>query len=164
VKREGSTLAEIAALHRVDLRTVQRWISEDGLPSSGNGRSRRIDPAVSITWRIERDRQLNTVTPGEAAERTRKLRIEADIKQLELDQLRGTLAPVEQHHRQYDEFVAGFVAVVRGQLRRFEPGIVRATTPGDARRLTDEQARALLEGARAYADELDAAAEEERSA
>lgn len=120
--------------------------------------------AETITWRIQRELQLARPAKAEGekpvTEMNRKLAAEADLKELQLAQLRGELVTVEAHTEVVARIAGGFAAVASGQLARFERRIVQATTPAAARVVTQEIHRALMEGAQDLADDLDDAAEE----
>ena len=146
--------------------TIRQWTA-DGCPRLDNG---TYIVAETITWRIRRE-TARKKPEGESGDRpksemNRKLAVEADLKELQLEQLRGNLVTRELHEEAVGRIAGGFAAVAAGQLARFERRIVQATTPAAARLVTQEIHRALMEGAQSLADELDAeaAAESEDAA
>jgi phage terminase Nu1 subunit (DNA packaging protein) len=114
-----------------------------------------------IAWRVDREKDLaaNNESPIEANERARKLRAEADLKELELRQKRGELVELAAFEEAIDRIIGGFAAVAAGRLARFEREMVKCTTAGGARKIRERIAAALMEGARGYADEWEAEAE-----
>ena len=109
-----------------------------------------------IAWKIEAARDESF---DEAKERARKLRADADLRELELAERRGLLIPADKVQERYEEFLGGFSAVAAGRLQRHERDIVRVSTPGEARALTQTLHRALMEGAQEYASEVEAEAD-----
>jgi excisionase family DNA binding protein len=49
------TLAQAAQVCQVSAGTILRWVREDGLPSRGAGRVRRISRAALLAWLAGRD-------------------------------------------------------------------------------------------------------------
>ncbi len=127
--------------------------------------------AEVVTWRIqraveaERDKRSGDAKPAGQSEMNRKLAAEADIKEMQLAQLRGELVPAADHQLIIERVAGGFAAVASGRLARFERDIVQAITPGAARRVTQAIHVALMEGAQDLAQELeDEALEDEAEA
>lgn len=141
----------------VSREAVRLWTNE-GAPRRDDG---SYLVAEIVTWLREKDRRAlrDETAPKEAQERARKTRTEADIKELEYQERLGQLLPVAEFQRQIDLIIGGFSAVAAGQMSRFEKKIVAAKSAGDARRITEQIHRALMEGARAFADELEADAD-----
>jgi hypothetical protein len=131
---------------------------DDGMPHRNVSGKKRIVPAKASTWLRERARSESANPEGldKDAEAAEKMRVERQIKELELARLRGQLVPVEQYEERAEAFVGGLAAVSAGQLHRFERDIVAAVTPAAARRVTTAMHAALMEGAREYADTLEA--------
>lgn len=150
-------------MHGVTRETVRQWTIA-GCPRLSDG---TYIAAETITWRIQREIQLARPAKAEGekpqSEMNRKLAAEADLKELQLAQLRGELVTVESHTEAVAKIAGGFAAVASGQLARFERRIVQATTPADARIITQDIHRALMEGAQGLAEDLedDASAQEE---
>lgn len=124
--------------------------------------------AETIAWRIQREiakskRRGDDEDAPKLTEMNRKLAVEADLKELQLERERAESLPAEEFHSTISRVVGGFAATAKGRLSRFERDVVKATTPADARRLMDRISVALLEGGRDVAQMLDdeAAAEEE---
>lgn len=155
------TLAEFAADWAVTIRAVTGWIQE-GMPHRETKHGRRIVRAEANPWLLERAKEsARRPEDGEkVSELTRKTRAEADLKELELRERLGELIPMDLHLERVEGIIAGFAAVASGRLARFERDIVQAGTPGAARVLTQEIHRALLEGAQAYADQVEVEAGE----
>lgn len=142
----------------VTARTVQNWIKA-GMPHRLRGATAEIEPRSAIRWVRERDAEelRAKLTGGEGSESalTRKLRIEGDLKQLDLDQRKRALIPAAEFEEFAESLVGGFAAVAAGRLTRFERDIVRAKAPADARKITQAIQRALMAGARELADQID---------
>lgn len=158
--RATVSLSAIAELLGVSTRQIQNYRAE-GMPVRQTSGKISYVPRECIRWRIERERDsaLAATAPLEPLERARKLRAEADLKELELKERRRALVPVEEFQARIDALVGGLVAVASGRLQRFEREIVAATTPAAARKITERIHDALFEGARAFADELEAEAD-----
>jgi phage terminase Nu1 subunit (DNA packaging protein) len=141
--------------------TIRQW-TVAGCPRRQDG---SYIAAETITWRIQREIEKDKKTRApqgdepKLTEMNRKLRAEAELKELQLAQMQGTMIPAEQHEEIVSRIAGGFAAVASGQLTRFERKIVQTTTPAEARVLTTEIHRALMEGAQGLADELDAEAD-----
>lgn len=152
-------LTEIAHLLGVTTRQVANYRAE-GMPHRSRGGRLTYVPSECVRWRLERarDEVRREVAPDREVEQARKLRAEADLKELELKERRGALVSVEDFEEQIDAVIAGLAAVASGQLQRFERRIVAATTAGQARKLTEAIHDALMEGAREYARQLEAEA------
>lgn len=148
------SVAEFAADHAVTPMTIRNWM-DAGMPYREVNGQRRIVRAKANPW--VRAAQREAESPDEAKERARKLRYEADLKHLELEQRRQLVVPKADYERRLEVFIGGFKAAAAGRLTRFERAIIRATTPGDARRVTEDIHMALMEGALQFADELEAA-------
>jgi len=150
------SLSEFADDHGVTLRAVQKWIAE-GMPHRNGGGERRVVRRDANRWLREREREQakSEVAPDEAMERALKIRTEREIKQLELDRLRGILTERAVHEERITKVVGGLFAVAAGQLQPFERDIVAASTPADARKVTEAIYEALCWGAQGYAEQLD---------
>jgi hypothetical protein len=142
----------------VSAESVRKW-HLGGCPRKDDG---TFVVAEVVTWLrardVEAERTKAKSTDAPKTELNRKLSVEADLKELQLAQLRGELVTIEVHDEQIGRIVGGFAAVAKGQLTRFERDIVRSTTAADARKLTDRIHAALMEGAQGLADDLDAEA------
>lgn len=138
---------------------------QEGLPHRKRARSTQIVPAEAIRWLQERAvaKAAKPAVPIEALRRSdeqaRKIRAEADLKELELAERRGELVAVEAHTEVVETFLGGLAAVSSGQLSRFEREIIRVTTPAEARQLTRKIHAAMMEAARTHADKLEAEAD-----
>lgn len=143
----------------VSREAVRLWTNE-GAPRRDDG---SYIVAEIVTWLREKDRraQRDENVPKESAERARKMRTEADLKELELEERRGALLPLADFMEQLEAVIGGFASVAAGQLARFERKIVAAKSVGDARRITQEIHAALMAGAREHADRLEAEADED---
>jgi hypothetical protein len=159
------SLTAIAAELGVTTRTIRNYV-RDGMPHRRNGAG---DPSFvarecqrwyrerEVASAIEKERaRLDGQNLDKDKEQAEKLRVERQIKELELAKLRGQLVPVAEYQDRAEAFVGGFAAVAAGQLHRFERDIVKVATPAEARRLTDRVHAALMHGAQEYADTIEA--------
>lgn len=133
-----------------------------GMPTRMESGRPRFDLRDCIAWQREQDKVAaqSATAPDEALERARKLKAEADLKELDLAQKRGELVEQTVLAEALDRVIGGFAATAKGRLGRFEREIVRCQTPGAARKLREAIVDALMEGAREYADQWEAEADE----
>src|SRR4051794_18347075 len=103
------TPGHLAKLYDIDRRTVTNWVNEEPpCPSTGAGREREFDTAAVARWYADRAvRQAAASTPAlgeivEATGRARKVRAEADLKELELAERRRQLIPSDEYQRRLD--------------------------------------------------------------
>lgn len=156
------SLTEIADVFGVTTETIRLW-RKAGMPSRKESGRPTFVIAECVQWRREQDREDVRVDDGldKDAEMAAKLRVERELKELELAERRSRVVPIEVYQERLDSFLGGLMAVVDGRLQQFERDIVQADTPPDARRITDAIRAELRRGATEYADELERAAEEE---
>lgn len=159
------TPRQLAQLYDVDRRTVTNWLNEEPpCPSTGAGKERAFSTAAVARWYADRAvRHAAATTPAlgeivEATERARKVRAEADLKELELAERRRQLIPSDEYQRRLDDFVGGFGATAAGRLTPFERDIVKATDAPAARKITQRIQAALMAGAQEYAELVEAEA------
>lgn len=157
---ETWSVTDAARLLGVSTRTLQSWLAQ-GLEHRLVDGQRRVVLADVLRWRVEAERAAarDAAAPDEATERARKLRAEATLKELELERARGQLVEVDRLDEFIRRFVGGFQGTAAGRLARYERRIVAARTPAEARMLTQEIHRALMEGAQEFAAEQRAIAE-----
>lgn len=159
-KIEEHSIEETAALFGVTSRTLQNWRAA-GMPHRMTGGRPKFVWRECIRWREETIRaeereKLRGNAPVKDDDRL--TRAQADLKEMELAERRRQLVPFEEFQAANDALVGGLAAVSAGRLKRFERPIVQAMTPAEARKVTQEIHRALMEGAREYADDLEAQA------
>ena len=166
---------EVSVQEFADLigKTSQRvyQLIQKGLPHRKRGGHTKIVPREGVQWWIEhqtweyQEQRKRKDIPDEEEERALKMRAERQIKELELMKMAKDLVPAADLTEFVERVFGGFAAVVAGRLQRFERDIVRANKPPEARKLVERMKAALMNGARAYADQLDdEAAELEREA
>lgn len=147
-------------MHGVSRETIRQWTVAN-MPRRDDG---TYIVAETITWRIQRelakDRETRAPKDGDEkmSELNRKLRAEAELKELQLERERGLAVLADDHEAVVARIAGGFAAVASGQLSRFERRMVQAKTPAEARVLTQEIHRALMEGAQGLADDLESEA------
>lgn len=158
---KDKSVAEFAEDQGVSSQRVYQWI-QAGMPHRKRKTGTRIVSAEANKWLREFARNEGRQETGldEGKERARKVRAEADLKELEVAERRRQMIPASELEEFCESFVGGFAAVAAGRLQRFEREIVKASTAGEARRITQQIHTALMEGAQAYAQQLDAEAEE----
>lgn len=153
----GVNASELAQLHGVTRETIRQW-TVAGCPRRQDG---SYIVAEVITWRIQRelekDRAARAPKDGDEkmTELNRKLRAEAELKELQLARELGNHITTEDHEAIVARVVGGLAAVASGQLQRFERKIVQAKVPADARIITQDIHRALMVGAQEFADTLE---------
>lgn len=152
-------VTQLAKLHGVSRNTIYEWLAaEPRLPQRDDG---SFIVAETIAWRVQRELNKDRKTRAQQndepklSEMNRKLRAEADLKELQLERERGSLIPFEMFEEKIGKVIGGFAAVAAGQLTRFERKAVQADTPAAARVLMQEIHRALMEGAQEFAGEVD---------
>lgn len=154
-------LQEFADDHGVTIRTVTNWIA-DGMPYRTVRGERRVVRSEANVWRIERERQRATDKAqggrlDKDIEMAKRIRVDRQIRELELRKRLGSLIPAEQFDVRIDRIVGGFAAVATGQLQPFEREM--GLEPAAARALTLRIQEALMTGAQELADTLDAEAD-----
>jgi len=154
-------LQEFADDHGVTIRTVTNWIAE-GMPYRTVRGERRVVRAEANPWRIDRERQRATDKAqggrlDKDIEMAKRIRVDRQIRELELRKRLGSLIPAEQFDVRIDRIVGGFAAVAMGQLQPFEREM--GLEPAAARVLTLRIQEALMKGAQELADTLDAEAD-----
>lgn len=155
--KPGIKGSEFAELLGITVRQLTNYRAE-GMPHRmANGVATYV-PSECIKWLLARERDLAraAAVPGEASERVRKTRADADLRELELLERRRQLVPTVEFQEALDAIIGGFVAVAAGQLQRYEREIVQVATLAAARGLTEQMHDALMLAARRYADQLEA--------
>lgn len=147
--------AELSALLRISTRQITNWRHE-GCPTRNVGGTAKFDVAEVVEWlrEKERDTMRKETAPDEAQERARKLRAEADLKELELAQARGEVVAVTEFQTTLEDTLGRMRAVVSGQLARFERRFVTCASAAEARLLSRDLEDAICRGAQAAADEI----------
>ena len=152
---ERLNAADLARLLGYARESIRQWTVQ-GCPRLDDG---MYVVAEVVTWlmnrAVESERAKRKDEGKPTTELNRKLGVEADLKELQLAQLRGELVDLEVHREQVDRVVGGFNSVAKGELTRFNREIVRATTAGDAQKLIDRMHEALMRGAQRLADDME---------
>lgn len=161
----GVTQKELAGLHGVTDETIRLW-GLAGLPRRDDG---SYIVAETITWRVQRELEKERAkSKGEdkpkVTEMNRKLAVEADLKELQLQRERGEVVPIEDFDEVTQRLIGGMAAVAAGRLQRFERPIVQSKSAAEARLLTQKIHAALMEGAQEFGRELEAEAAEHDAA
>jgi phage terminase Nu1 subunit (DNA packaging protein) len=156
------SVAEFAELIGYTPARVYQLI-QDGMPHRMRGKTEKsARVVVADVWRWALDeRKREAAKPPEdkpdpeTEARTRKRQLEVERLAMELAASRRELldrAEVEEFERAQE---GAFVAFMTGQLQRFEPEIVAAASPVDARRLTERMKREILTARRDYGEQLE---------
>lgn len=150
------SVADFADILGVTSARVYQFIQE-GMPHRKRvKKGTRIVPREAIQWRIEREREQARPEDGRPPRPRDRLEIaQAELKELEVLEVRKSLIPIEEFETFVDSFVGGFAAVASGRLQRFERDIVEASSPATARKLTEQIHGALMAGAQEYGEHLD---------
>lgn len=154
-----------AAFFNVTRRTIENWVRDGAPHRKGDGPNGAVTFSLAELARFDKEKSLeralakSTGNLDESAERVGKLRAERLLKELELAKATGVVVDAAVAEQRFAEIFGGFSAVAAGRLTTFERKMIATKTPADARRLTTAMHAALMEGARTYADELEAQAE-----
>lgn len=154
-------LQDFADDHGVVIRTVTNWIAE-GMPFRTHRGERRVVRKEANAWLLDRAKQKGRAS-GQAVEWDKdremamKIRVERQIKELDLATKRSSLLTVEEFDTLADRLIGGFSSVVSGQLQSFERDM--GLEPAEARALVLRMQEALMRGAQELADTLDAEAD-----
>lgn len=154
-REEPISTAELARIFGVDERTIRNWVAL-GCPQ--RMRSKRPAYLLSevVPWRRQRDKvESATDKPDLAAEQARKLRADADLAELKVQERRAELVPAANVERQMERLCATLRSRVLGVRGRWAPRILGLGTMPDATRVLDELANYVLEALRSAADELE---------
>jgi phage terminase Nu1 subunit (DNA packaging protein) len=144
---------EIAQVFSVNVRTVQRWDAE-GFPRTPDG---RYDVGECVAWAIERQK-AETADEFDLA-RTRKTAAEAEIREHELQLLRGGSVPIASVAAMVKAALTRVDQAVRGAKRRLSRLWARrlGISEAEAMKLFDdmtEEVRAVLRKALSDAGNL----------
>lgn len=160
------SLTDIAEVFGVTTEAIRLWRKE-GMPTRMQSGQPRFVVTECVKWRRERDR---TAAASEAESDTTRedrraiIRADRQLREMEVRERMGALVERATFDDEIERFVGGFVAAVSSRLQQFERDIVQATTPAAARALTERIQDDVLQGARTYADALEASAEAEEDA
>lgn len=156
-KTETVSLARWAKSWGITPRRAQQFI-QDGMPHRMRETVTEVVEREANAWRLERAIAEATKGSDEKHQQLRRVRAEADLKESEVRERLGELVPRDEWEKFQESMIGGFAAVAMGQLQRFEREMVRTTSAGEARLLTQKMQAALMEGAQSFADRLEAEA------
>lgn len=155
-REEVISTAALARAFGVDERTIRNWVAL-GCPQ--RMRSKRPAYLLSevIAWRRERDRieRQATERPDIAAEQARKLRADADLAELKVQERRGELVPAMHVERQMERLCSVLRSRVLGIRGRWAARVMGLGTMADATRVLDDLASDIIDALRGAADELE---------
>ncbi|NOT09682.1 MAG: hypothetical protein HOP28_15930 [Gemmatimonadales bacterium] len=120
-----------------------------------NGRPRFVVAEV-VEWLRDHEREeaRRGDSPTESQERSRKLRADADYRELQIKERRRDLVPAVDFDEVVEEIATTLASVSAGQLQSFERDMLQLKTPAEARRLTERMHAALMEGAKKVSHRL----------
>jgi len=160
------SLSEIAETFGVTTETIRLWRKE-GMASRRESGELRFVVAECVKWRRKRDQERAAEDRGEDStkeDRRAIIRAERQLRELEVQEKLGQLVEREAFDAELERCVGGLVAAISSRLQQWERDVVQATTPAQARALTERIQDDLLAGMREYADQLEAGAEGEEDA
>ena len=149
----GVSVTELSRLLGFTRENIRQWTLK-GCPRRDDG-SFVVSEVVAWLRQREREAAAPDTAPDEAQERARKLRAEADLKEIELARARGDVVPIGDYRTELERVLGRMRAVVSGQLNRFERRIVACQTPAEARALTRDIEAAICEGGLGLAEAMD---------
>lgn len=132
---------QMAQVFGVTVRTIRRW-EKEGLPARRDGSQKLYPLALAIRWERERavEAALKEVEITDVdAVRLRKLEAEAESKELDLQQKRGELVPIDQVETLLREALESVDSLLRHAPSRFAPKLAKAAE------LPIKRARTILE-------------------
>lgn len=162
-KAKTVSLTEIAGIFGVTTEAIRLWRKE-GMPTRRDSGRLSFVIAECVRWRRQRDQEAakdDDASDTTKADKRAILRSERQLRELEVRQKLGEMVERATFEEEIERFAGGLVAAVTGRLQQFERDIVQASTPAAARVLTERMQDELIGGMRAYADALDASADEE---
>lgn len=122
---------ELARILGISTKTVSRYQTE-GLPFTGKGQSARFDVTACVQWYAQKQAQIamsqvdiGKVSLSEEEVKVRKLLAEAQMKELELAQMRGELVLVEDAEKE----ITRHLTQLRGKVTAI-PGVWGAKVLG----------------------------------
>ena len=148
------TRTALAALFGVDVRTVDNWLTVGCPAVKRSGRTMYLLSEV-IPWRRDQDRRETRSTPKIDEEQARKMRADADLSELKVQQMRGELLPVADVERDMERLCAMVRARVLAVRGRWAPKIIRLETMAEATSALDALAADVLDALRDGADDLE---------
>jgi hypothetical protein len=155
------SVQEFADLIGVTSQRIYQLV-KSGLPTRKESGLTKIVPSEGVKWYIEhqtwehqQQRKKQKGGVDEKDERALKARADRLMAELDLLERSKTVVLATELTEFIERVFGGFAAVTLGRLQRFEKEILRAKTPAEARKLTVKLQAALMDGARAYADQLD---------
>jgi hypothetical protein len=113
--------------------------------------------ADCVQWRREKDKAdaRASTAPDIAAEQARKMKADADLSELKVQQMRGDLVPSIDVVREMDRLCAVLRARVLSIRGRWAPKILGLATMAEAATVLDRLSADVLEALREGADELE---------
>jgi hypothetical protein len=162
--KEEYTQAEAADRLGITPQALGVWARKPGAPVvTRKGRPFCVWPDFPRWREAELEKSRTRIQPDQALAESERMEAQAkaEIARMKAEQMRGELVPLALHQRRLDAFIGGFVAVVTGRLTRFERDMVAASTPAEARKITEAMKTQLLQGGQDYASALESYQEDE---
>lgn len=151
-------LQEFADDHGVTIRSVTNWLAE-GMPHRTYRGERRVVRKDANAWVVERaekkarDRVTRAGILDKDAEQALKIRVERQMKEIDLAVKRGEFLPAGDFASLTDRLIGGFAAVTMSRLQPFEREM--GIEPAAARAITQRMQEELMKGAQTLAQELE---------
>lgn len=155
--REPTILpSELAQLFDVDERTIRNW-ARLGCPQRMRSKRPMYVLSEVIAWRRQRDRveASSADRPDLAQEQARKLRADADLAELKVQERRGDLVPAANVEQQMERVCLVLRSRVLSMRGRWAPRLIGLGSMIEAATVVDQLTTELLDSLLSAADELD---------
>ena len=135
---------DLMKILRVSRMTISNW-KDQGMPSHARG---RWDLVKVFEWYVDRTTAEKEATEQNAdleQERARKTKIEADLKQIELDLMQGKAVTIEEATTKLSQLLVKVKNIVMNIPQRVAPKLIGKNLKEIKLILQDEQREALNE-------------------
>lgn len=142
-------LAEVLA---VDVRSIKNFVDE-GMPKLARG---KFDLRACVQWYVTREREAAREGKGLSdldLAKQRKELAQAAKAEIEVEQLRGEIIPLDVHEHRVEAIAARLATRIKG-LGRYIADVQRATTAVEAASVLDGISDDLLAHCSSVADEI----------
>lgn len=149
---DGVTRGYLAELLAVDVRSIKNFVDE-GMPKLARG---RYDLRDCVQWYLTREREAARGGKGlsdlDLAKQRKELAMAAKAE-IEVEQLRGEILPLDVHESRVEVIAARLATRIKG-LGRYIADVQRATTAVEASALLDRISDDLLVHCSSVADDI----------
>ena len=133
-----ASLEQISTVLKLTPRMVNRHVRENGMPRIGRG---EYDLIACVHWYLDfKDRQIEQARRGDETEnqaRTRLLRANANLRELELARLRGELITIADAVKTTAEVVSAARSRMLSVPVKAAPVVQGASSPGEAKEILE---------------------------